>query len=86
MNSIKTYLTVWISGMIAGIVLIERWRRMGGSSLSATANTAEPIGTSGATTTVHVSTDNAKTSTLIVTGAKSDIERARQLLKKVAPW
>ena len=30
MNSMKMYLAFWLSGLIAGVVLVERWRRRGG--------------------------------------------------------
>ena len=30
MNSIKMYLMFWLTGLVAGVVLMERWRRHGG--------------------------------------------------------
>ena len=29
MNSMKTYLLVWLGGVIAGVIIMERWRRTG---------------------------------------------------------
>ena len=86
MNSIKVYLTVWLSGMIAGLVIIERWRRMGGHALPAVANAGPAIQTGTAGTAPQGSDDKPKVTTLIATGAKADVERARHLLVKVAPW
>ncbi len=86
MDSMKTYLVVWLSGMIAGLVLVLRWQHLGSQSLSATANVAEGAATDAATAAAPDSAAKPKTSTVIVTGAKADVERARQLLDKVTPW
>ena len=86
MNSIKTYLIVWLSGMVAALILIDRWRRMGDRSVPATADVGEVIATDTATMPMPVSADKQKLSTAIVTGARADVERGRQLLNKVAPW
>jgi hypothetical protein len=84
-DSNKAYLIVWLSGMVVGVVLIERWRGMEGSLLAA-ANVGEAIEAKTATTVMQVSAGRANVSTLIVTGAKADVERARHLLTRATPW
>jgi len=86
MNSIKVYLTVWISGMIAGLVLIERWRRMGGHATPVAANAGPAIEPGAAATALQGPDDKPKVTALIATGAKADVERARRLLVKATPW
>jgi hypothetical protein len=86
MNSVKTYLIVWLSGMVAGLVLLERWRRMGGNTDLAMANVGEAIQPDTGSATAPESAEKQKVTTLIVTGAKADVEHARQLLEKVTPW
>ena len=29
MKSVRVYLVFWLSGLIAGVILVERWRRNG---------------------------------------------------------
>ncbi len=29
MESLKTHLVVWLSGMVTGLILMESWRRLG---------------------------------------------------------
>jgi hypothetical protein len=85
MDSVKTYLVIWLSGMVAGLVLLERWRRMGGHTDLETANVGDAIQPDTASTTSEPA-EKPKVTALIVTGAKADVERARHLLEKVTPW
>jgi len=71
MDSIKTNLKFWLAGLIAGVILVERWRRYGGRNIPAQAST--------------VSADKPKVSKSIVTGAKADAERVRRLLERTTP-
>ena len=86
MNSIKVYFAVWLSGMIAGLVLIERWRRMGGDALPGAANAGPAVQAGTRSTALPGSDDKPKVTKLIATGAKADAERARRLLAKATPW
>ena len=42
MSSSKTLLIAWLCGIAAGLVLMERWRRMGGGAVPVVAVVAEP--------------------------------------------
>jgi hypothetical protein len=78
MNSIKVNLMFWLAGLTAGVMLMERWRRHGGRYLP-----VEPAPP--ATSTESFSSAPAgkpKMSTMIVTGAKSDVDRIRRLITK----
>ena len=86
MNSLKTYLVIWLSGMVAGLVLLERWRRLGGHTDLAMANVGDAVETDTASTTPPEPAEKQKVTTLIVTGAKADVENARHLLEKITPW
>ncbi len=59
---------------------------MGDQSLTTTPNVSEIIEADTAVTTPPAPTDKPKVTTLIATGAKSDVERARQLFEKMTPW
>ncbi len=84
MNSMKTYVTVWLSGLIAGLILVERWRRAGDRAVSAEESAGFETGTAGTATTV--SPDKPPVQALVVAGVKADAERARHLLQQVGPW
>jgi hypothetical protein len=79
MKSMKTYLVVWLSGMIAGFILMERWQRTSGHEVPA----AE---TDTASTTLKVSAERPKVSAVVVAGATADVERARRFLERVMPF
>ena len=85
MESMKTHLVVWLSGVVTGLILMERWRRLGDPS----GPTAESVGG------CHrprlplspASADKPKGLKLIVAGATAEAERARQLFSQMAlPW
>ena len=35
MKSVRVYLVFWLSGLIAGVILVERWRRNGDLDVAA---------------------------------------------------
>lgn len=77
MKSLRFILMVWVSGIIAGVVLMERWRRRGVSyvpadAIEVTVETAAPGSTSSRIPNVVG---------LVVTGAKLDAERVRRRLR-----
>ncbi len=63
MDSIKLNLKFWLAGLIAGVILMERWRRHGG----------------------QIAADKPNVSASIVTGAKADAERVKQMLGRTTP-
>jgi len=78
MKSVRVYLVFWLSGLIAGVILVERWRRNGDLDVAAEPTTPGTLdGSPGSTG----STGPAKKPNLVglvVTGAKLDAERVRQ--------
>ena len=78
MKSVRVYLVFWLSGLIAGVILVERWRRNGDLDVAAEPTTPGTLdGSTGSTG----STAPAKKPNLVgldVTGAKLDAERVRQ--------
>lgn len=82
MKSIRAFAIFWLSGVIAGVVLMERWRRHGGRYVP-----VEPEAPAFSSVTV-ASTGSAgqpNVVRLVVTGAKLDAERVRQRLRPTAP-
>jgi hypothetical protein len=79
MDSVKINLKIWLAGLIAGVILMERWRRYGARKIP------QEGGDVSSTTTPTVSADKPKVSTSIVTGAKADAERVKQLLGRSTP-
>jgi len=85
MKSMRAYLIFWLSGAIAGIILMERWRRHGGRYVP-----AEPIPTvdveappSGPLPTAAANA--ASVVGHVVAGAKLDAERVVQRLRPSKP-
>ncbi len=83
MKSIKMNLMFWVAGWVAGVVLMERWRRHGGRYVPVESVVA--VAASSASTAPSASHDKPRTPALIVAGAKADAERVRRLLKQAMP-
>ncbi len=79
MESMKTYLIVWLCGLVTGLILLEHWRRRSGLQVPAAANAGVDVEPDAASTPMKVSA-------VIVAGAKADAERARDLLVRMMPW
>ncbi len=86
MTSIKTYLAVWLAGLVVGLALMERWRRTSGLGVPAAENVGQAVDTGTAGTPRQASADQPRMSAVVVAGAKADAQRARQLLDRVIPW
>ena len=83
MKSMKAYLIVWLGGLVAGLILMERWQRTSGLQAPTAADAGEAVD---ADATGTVPADQPRAAAVIVAGAKADAERARQLLVRMAPW
>ena len=83
MKSIKTYLVIWLAGVVAGLILMERWQRTSDLQGAGAGDAGATIVPDAAAT---VPTDQPRGAAVIVAGAKADAERARQLLVRMAPW
>ena len=84
MESIKTHVVVWLSGLITGLILMERWRRLGDTASSTTLSVENTTDT--ASPAVDIPADKPTWLKSVVAGATADAERARQLLGEVMPW
>jgi hypothetical protein len=85
MESLRTYLVVWLSGVVAGVVLMERWRRTSGLQVPAAENVGVAVEPDAAITAMKVSARQPSVSAVIVAGAKADAERARHFLVRMTP-
>jgi len=79
MESVKTYLIVWLCGLVTGLILLEHWQRRSGLQVPAAEN-------AGVDVEPDAASKGMKVSAVIVTGVKADAERARDLLVRVVPW
>jgi hypothetical protein len=78
MNSMKMYLAFWLSGLIAGVVLVERWRRRGGTYVPAEPSGQNVLDTLPQATVPKVPASASNLVDLVVTGAKLDLDSVRQ--------
>ena len=85
-STIKTYLILWFSGLIAGVLIMERWRRTGRGLIPTARSAGETVGTPTASTASTVSRDKPRVSAVLVAGAKADAVRLRHFVLRVTPW
>ncbi|MET0911286.1 MAG: hypothetical protein ABWZ99_17615 [Ilumatobacteraceae bacterium] len=86
MNTLRTYAILWLSGLIAGVVVMERWRRTG-KRLIPTPSSADGVVEGPATSAAPTSPGGTpKVSWVLVAGAKNDAIRVQQLVRRVTPW
>ncbi len=79
MTSMRTLVIFWVSGVIAGIVLMERWRRHGGRYIPVEATTPESA--IGAPVPSRPRTTNVVG--LVVAGAKLDAQRVKTQVVRI---
>jgi hypothetical protein len=82
MDSIKLNLKFWLAGLVAGVILVERWRRYGGRNISVPNSGRGDVDASSTTAAPTASADKPKLSASIVTGAKADAERVKRLIAR----
>jgi hypothetical protein len=80
MKSMRAYLIFWLSGAIAGIILMERWRRHGGRYVPAEPVAAPDVGVPPSRPPTAVA-NTASVVGQVVAGAKLDAERVVQRLR-----
>ena len=86
MSSMKTYLLVWLGGVIAGVIIMERWRRTGRGLIPTAGSRADVVETTTATSASKLSSDKPKVSATLIAGAKADADRFRHFVRRVTPW
>jgi hypothetical protein len=78
MNTMRNYMTVWVTGLVAGMILMARWQR---SADGHGASNPEPIRSRGdvsPSADVNAPTDAPNLLGLVVTGAKLDVQNVRR--------
>jgi hypothetical protein len=78
MKSMRVYLVFWLSGLLAGVILVERWRRNGEVSVPVEPGVPDPLGSSIGSTGSVAPAKRPNLVGLVVNGAKLDAERVRQ--------
>jgi hypothetical protein len=74
---------LWLSGFVAGVVLVGRWRRMGGAEFEF--STPEPVSDDAATASASKLQRTAqRVAGPILAGAKADLLTVRNATKKVS--
>jgi hypothetical protein len=83
MDSVKMFLSGWLSGVVVGLILSERWRRAAGLRTPEAEAVEGAVGTDAA---MKSSAEPARAPTVIVAGAKADAERAVQFFRRAMPF
>jgi hypothetical protein len=86
MNSMKTYFTLWFAGLVAGVLIMERWRRTGRRLIPTSERAVDAVESAPATSALTMSPDKPRVSAVLVAGAKSDAVRVRHFVLRVTPW
>jgi hypothetical protein len=74
---------LWLSGFVAGVVLVGRWRRMGGAEFAM--STPEPVSDDASTASAgKVQRTAQRVAGPIMAGAKADLFTVRNATKKVS--
>jgi hypothetical protein len=84
MKSLKVYLMFWVSGLVVGVVLVERWRRTG-SLLPTPDSVEDAVETAPASPAPALAADKQKLPTVLVAGAKADLTHVRRLIIRTVP-
>jgi hypothetical protein len=82
MNTMRNYMTVWVAGLVAGMILMARWQR---SAVGFDAPNPEPTRSHGDVSPAadaNAPTDAPNLLALVVTGAKLDVQRVRRLVTR----
>jgi hypothetical protein len=78
MKKARPFLIVWVLGVVAGVVMIERWRRTGAFDLAAP-SPGDATDGAAATPAGPVPADKPTAAAAIMVGAKADADQARRM-------
>ncbi len=78
----RVYLVFWLSGLLAGVILVERWRRNGEDYVPVQPVVPGTLDGSPSYTAPSAPAKRPNLVGLVVTGAKLDAERVRQRVSK----
>jgi hypothetical protein len=76
---------VWFSGLLAGVLIMERWQRTGRGLIPTAARAGDAVPAT-ATSALTVSSDKPTVAAALVAGAKADAVRVRHFVRRVTPW
>ena len=86
MNTIRTYAILWFSGMIAGVIVMERWRRTGGRLIPTAPRAEDGVEMPTASSESTAPPGKPKVAAALVAGAKADAERVHDLVRRMMPF
>ena len=86
MNTIRTYAILWLSGMIAGVIVMERWRRTGRRLIPTAPPAEDSVETPTASSDSTAPHGKPKVAAALVAGAKADAERLHHLVRRTMPF
>lgn len=86
MKSIKPYFIGWLSGLLTGLILMERWHRKGALHFLEPDDVEQAVESGAPTDDRKPSPEEPGVTTMIVAAARADAERVRELLGRAVPW
>jgi hypothetical protein len=78
MKSMRVYLVFWLSGLLAGVILVERWRRNGEGYVPVEPAVPDTLEGSPSSTAPSTPAKRPNLVGLVVTGAKLDADRVKR--------
>ena len=86
MKALKPYLFGWLSGLLVGLILMERWHRKGARHFLEADSVEQAVESDAANTSPQLSAAQPRASAVVVAAAKADAQSALQLVARVVPW
>lgn len=84
MKGLKVNLMFWVSGLVVGVVLVERWRRTG-RILPTPDPVVGAVEVPLASPSAAVAANKQKLPTVLVAGAKADLLHVHRLIIRTVP-
>jgi hypothetical protein len=78
MNTMRNYLAFWISGLFAGMILMERWQRRADGPEPSQSEAIQSRGEAPPPVKPKTPMDASNLLELVVTGAKLDLQSVRR--------
>jgi hypothetical protein len=84
MTTMRNYLTIWLAGLIAGLILMERWQSRAEELEPAASATNRSDGDVAPPVEPAAPKDSANLVELVVTGARLDVQSVRQWVSRTS--
>jgi hypothetical protein len=78
MNTMRNYLAFWVAGLLAGMILMERWHRSADGPEPSNSEAIQSHGDASPTVKPKAPMDVSNLVNLVVTGAKLDVQSVRR--------